>query len=292
MSLILAPWAIGPVSAQSMPRPPPPPVANAPTVPPAAVMEKPLAPGAADAMSPQPSPQYVWVGGHWHWNGGQYGWVAGAWTLPPVENAVWIAPRWDATGNGFVLAEGYWQQTSAAPIAAEAPPPPFPPTAGPEVVMVDEAPPPPYREVIVERDRPGRDYIWVGGYWSWSHGRHIWIGGHWDRPPYFGSVWVEPRWERRGNGYALVQGYWRKGEGVSDYEVIVREGPPPPRHEFHGPPPSSRHIWIAGYWARHHGHNEWVEGHWELPPRERAVWVEPRWERRNGGYIFIEGRWR
>ena len=289
MSLLLAPWAIGPVSAQSMP-PPPSAVANAPMVPPAAVMQKPLSPGAADTMSPQPSPQHVWVGGHWHWNGGQYGWVAGAWTLPPVENAVWIAPHWDSTGNGFTLAEGYWQQTTSTPMAVEAPPPPAPgPGPGPDVVMVNEAPPPPYQEIVVERDRPGRDYIWVGGYWSWSHGHHVWVGGHWDRPPHPGAVWIEPRWERRGNSYAFVQGFWREpgvsvGVSLGRYvgigiaigeprhdEVIIREGPPAPRHEFHGPPPSPRHIWIAGYWAYHHNHNEWVEGHWELPPHERAV---------------------
>jgi hypothetical protein len=319
LSLLLASWAVYSANAQSAPPAPPAPVPNAATVPPAAILQKPPSPGGADAMSAQPSPNHVWIAGHWHWNGGQYTWVAGKWELPPIENAVWVAPHWDSNGNGYVLTEGFWQQANSAPMAAEAPPPPMPmpppmpPAQGPDVVVVNEPPPAPMQEIIVERDRPGRDYIWVNGYWSWSHGRHFWIAGHWDRPPHPGAVWVEPRWDRRGGGYVLVEGYWREpdrepgvsvgvslghdvgvGIAIGDRhdEVILREGPPPPRHEYRGPPPSPRYFWIAGYWAWHHGRNEWVEGHWELPPSERAVWVEPRWEHRNGGYVFIEGSWR
>ena len=39
--------------------------------------------------------------------------------------------------------------------------------------------------------------------------RYVWTAGRWDRPPRPGAVWVEPRWEPRGNGYVFIEGYWR-----------------------------------------------------------------------------------
>jgi hypothetical protein len=56
--------------------------------------------------------------------------------------------------------------------------------------------------------------------------------------------------------------------------------------------PSSRHIWIAGYWHWAGNHYAWVRGHWVLPPHEGAVWVAPHVEHRPGGNIFIAGFWR
>lgn len=75
-------------------------------------------------------------------------------------------------------------------------------------VNVDVAPPPPRDEVIVERDRPSRDHVWVKGYWAWRDGHHVWVAGHWERPPRAHATWIEPRWERRGHGYVFIDGYW------------------------------------------------------------------------------------
>jgi len=98
LSLALA-TGVGRLAAAD-PMTPAPAVADAPMVPPAPVLQKPLSPSGADIMTPQPSSQHVWIAGHWHWNGGQYGWVAGGWELPPVENAVWVASHWETQGNG------------------------------------------------------------------------------------------------------------------------------------------------------------------------------------------------
>ncbi|HEY4245728.1 MAG TPA: YXWGXW repeat-containing protein [Lacunisphaera sp.] len=70
------------------------------------------------------------------------------------------------------------------------------------------APPPPRHEVIVERDRPSRNHVWVEGYWANRHGRHEWIAGHWELPPHGRTVWVAPRWEKRDRGYVFIEGYW------------------------------------------------------------------------------------
>lgn len=275
---------------------------NAPTVSPAAIVDRPLPPAVTQEVpEPQPTPQHAWLAGHWRWQEGAYGWIAPHWELPPVANAVWIAPRWEKKANGYGLIEGYWEQAAGAPVAAAA----VPATSPPPVAVVAEPPPPLQREIIVER--PTSAHVWIGGYWGWREGRHVWIAGHWEMPPRARVVWVEPRWERRGHGYVLVEGYWREAGPGPDFGsqsreqivvrrpsevVVIREAPPPPRRELVGPRPSPRYVWISGYWALRAGRNVWIAGHWEMPPRDRSVWEEPRWEHRGGGYVFIEGRWR
>jgi len=72
------------------------------------------------------------------------------------------------------------------------------------------APPPPLRhEVVVVR--PGRNYVWVPGYWDWVPARHdyVWIGGRWVRPHRRHAVWVGPRYERRGHDTFYIRGHWR-----------------------------------------------------------------------------------
>ena len=176
---------------------------------------------------------------------------------------------------------------------------------GVETVVIETAPPPPLREVIIERERPSSDHIWVGGYWIWREGRHVWIAGHWERPPQLGCTWIEPRWEHRDHGYVFVGGSWRNSGVVVKERAVVAPGvdvrldfvvqaPPPPRREviIERERPSAEHIWIKGYWRWHEGRHVWVSGHWEHPPHAHAKWVEPRWEHRHEGYVFIEGFWR
>ena len=69
--------------------------------------------------------------------------------------------------------------------------------------------PPPRHEVVVERDRPGPDYIWVAGYWGGAPGHYSWVAGHWDRPPHGHGHWVAPRWENHNGHYVQVKGEWR-----------------------------------------------------------------------------------
>jgi hypothetical protein len=66
--------------------------------------------------------------------------------------------------------------------------------------------PPP---VVVERyvpPCPGRDYVWVGGYYYPRGARYTYRGGYWARPPYPRGYWVAPRWERGRYYY----GHWRR----------------------------------------------------------------------------------
>ena len=78
---------------------------------------------------------------------------------------------------------------------------------GGDVVAVE--PPPPREEVIGVA--PASGYIWIGGYWGWSGGRHEWVGGHWDAP-HPGYYWVPHAWAREERGWRLHQGRWERGE--------------------------------------------------------------------------------
>jgi hypothetical protein len=72
---------------------------------------------------------------------------------------------------------------------------------------VNVAPPPPQVEVIGVAPQPG--YVWLGGYWNWSGGRHVWVAGHWDAPRP-GYHWVPHAWVRAGGGWRLREGHWAR----------------------------------------------------------------------------------
>ena len=56
-------------------------------------------------------------------------------------------------------------------------------------------------------------------------------------------------------------------------------------------PPSSRHVWIRGYWGWEGGRHVWIGGRWELPPAPGRVWVEPRWVMEGGEWALYQGHW-
>ncbi len=278
-------------------------VPNAPTVPPAPVMDRPLTPAANDVPGDAPSGQHVWVPGHWRWSEGAYVWEAGRWELPPVAGVVWHAPEWRQQGNGFGLKEGYWAEP--APQTAQVVPAPAAAAPAAQVVYADVPPPPPQREVIY--GRPSGGHVWVPGYWMWRGGRHVWVAGRWELPPRTSLVWVPARWETRGGRYVFIEGHWREASVVvsapppvaqvvvaptPSTQIVITAAPPALRHEVVYARPSPRHVWVPGYWGWSHGRHVWMAGHYTLPPRGHNRWEEPRWERRGGSYIFIEGRWR
>jgi|SRR6185503_11970842 len=74
-------------------------------------------------------------------------------------------------------------------------------------------------------------------------------------------------------------------------EVVVTTEPPPMKREVIGVAPSTRHVWVEGYWARSNGRWAWVPGHYELRPRERAVWAKGQWDRTDRGWVWRPGHW-
>jgi hypothetical protein len=77
------------VVAQPPPPPPPPPYETVPF---------------------QPSPDAYWVPGHYNWDGNQYIFVGGYWTIPPHRYHQYVESHWVYRGDGrYVYVRGYWR---------------------------------------------------------------------------------------------------------------------------------------------------------------------------------------
>lgn len=77
--------------------------------------------------------------------------------------------------------------------------------------------PPPHVRVERRAARPGRDYVWVPGYWypdPDGDGHYTWHGGYWTRPPYEGAYWVAPRRDRG----MFYEGYWSGPRGRVEHD--------------------------------------------------------------------------
>lgn len=74
-------------------------VAYVPEAPPAAKKEvRPVRPG----------PAYIWVDGHWKWNGHRYAWVKGHW-VKGKPGKEWVDGHWKRTAKGHVWVAGHWR---------------------------------------------------------------------------------------------------------------------------------------------------------------------------------------
>jgi hypothetical protein len=81
---------------------------------------------------------------------------------------------------------------------------------GPTVAVVASRPPPPPRVEIIPA-APGREYVWLPGYWHWERNDHRWVDGRWDRQRER-ERWVPHRWDHddRGGQWHLHGGYWHR----------------------------------------------------------------------------------
>jgi len=58
----------------------------------------------------QPSPDHVWIRGHYRWDGvaNNYVWVPGRWQVHPAGYHRWVPGHWYARRGGWYWAEGHW----------------------------------------------------------------------------------------------------------------------------------------------------------------------------------------
>jgi hypothetical protein len=76
-------------------------------------------------------------------------------------------------------------------------------------VLLTQAPPSGPQVIVTQPARPGSDYVWVEGHWTYRNGRYEWINGEWVRPPFSGAVWIPPHTERQGSeNYLFYEGHW------------------------------------------------------------------------------------
>ncbi len=74
-----------------------------------------------------------------------------------------------------------------------------------------------------------------------------------------------------------------------DFQIVIGNAPPPPRHEV-VPPPRPHQVWVPGYWSWSGHRHVWVAGHWERA-RVGQHFRAPHWQRVHNGWHFDRGGW-
>lgn len=67
----------------------------------------------APIVEPLPPPprgeRYVWVPGHWHWNGHRYVWRSGHYAVRPRRYTAWVPAHYDQRPGGWYYVPGHWR---------------------------------------------------------------------------------------------------------------------------------------------------------------------------------------
>ncbi len=62
-----------------------------------------------EVRTPQPTPEAIWIDGFYEWAGGEWVWLAGTWSQPPVQDAIWIPTVEVNLGGRTVIRPGSWR---------------------------------------------------------------------------------------------------------------------------------------------------------------------------------------
>ncbi len=66
-------------------------------------------PMLVEDIPPQPTPDAVWTGGYWTWQG-EWVWSAGRWLVPPRPRYVWVQPYYEHRDERVIFVPGYWSR--------------------------------------------------------------------------------------------------------------------------------------------------------------------------------------
>src|SRR5687767_14329013 len=64
------------------------------------VVRVPPPPPLVEVVPSSPASGFVWIDGHWRWDGAQYRWVQGYWARSPGALFVWVPTGWQWTRHG------------------------------------------------------------------------------------------------------------------------------------------------------------------------------------------------
>jgi hypothetical protein len=226
----------------------------------------------------RPSPNHVWMHGHWAWHG-HWVWVHGHWHPGRAGNN-WIKGHWFARDGRWHWEAGRW--LAEQQVTEERP----------GLLVATGMPPAPYQETVLIETRPSPNHIWIHGHWAW-HGHWVWEHGHWhaNNP---GHQYVQGRWVEAGGQWHWTEGSWIEEARMTEERpglVVASTAPPPPMTEtiLMETRPSPNHVWIGGHWSWH-GHWVWEHGHWH-PQTVGHTWVGGTWEAKGGAYHWHAGSW-
>ncbi len=82
--------------------------------------DAPMAPPANMMYDEKPGDRvgYLWLDGHWTWDGAHYVWTAGHW-IKDRPGYHWIAETWAQTGHKWHATPGHWELNLAPPPTAK-----------------------------------------------------------------------------------------------------------------------------------------------------------------------------
>lgn len=61
-----------------------------------------------EVVGTAPGREFVYVRGHWRWDGRAYEWVPGRWTRLQSGFRTWVAGRWHHSRYGWYWIDGHW----------------------------------------------------------------------------------------------------------------------------------------------------------------------------------------
>ena len=155
--------------------------------------------------------------------------------------------------------------------------------------------------LLVKKDKPDSDHIWIDGHWRWDKGakEYVWEPGHWIKNR-TGFRFVPGKWKKMPTGWKWVPGTWvtvkkhsriEKVHKVKDTRVlvvdklevkggiVVKKLKRPRVKARKGKQPGPDYIWRSGYWR------------WDVKA-EKYIWSGAKWVRRPGGMKWAPGKWK
>jgi hypothetical protein len=178
----------------------------------------PPAPGdAAEATGAAPGPGFVWMGGQWTSEAGQWKWLAAHWEQPPSTSAVWVAGHWVPSNGKWAWVNGAWsvqnagqsqQVQPAYPVQTGVP---MPSSPAPMVSGAYPEPAPDQQTVTTVYSPPDYSAEFDGTYPYYGYPYYAWSGYPW----YWGypGLAVGFGWGSGGWGHGYYHGGWGRGYG-------------------------------------------------------------------------------
>jgi len=63
-----------------------------------------------ETIPPSPGADYVWVRGHYRWDGAGYVWIRGHWQQAPAGYREWVPGHWVQRRDGaWFWVDGHWR---------------------------------------------------------------------------------------------------------------------------------------------------------------------------------------
>lgn len=139
-------------------------------------------PPQQEVIVPSPSPQFVWIAGHWDRTPDKWKWNPGTWVKPPFFNAYWSPGYWQHRGGKYVWEDAHWAAANQGVVVNQ-------PIVVPAAYQEVQPPAPPATAAMT----------WQPGHWEWR-GTWVWIPGAYVESTIANASWVPGKWLQSSDG--------------------------------------------------------------------------------------------